>query len=153
MLKERGAVPLMGWKYEPEEAAKVMDLPRMRRALKDKHMDPNVICDRGATRLNRAIFETPLHAALSPWKRNPDLVELLLDSGASVHVRQADGRTPLHLAVRRNDRCLKMLIDRGADITTQADDGSTPAHDVCRLPKADTFLGFRRLAEADKGLP
>lgn len=62
----------------------------------------------------------PLHEAC--WAKHPDVVRLLLRSGADVNARGDFGETPLHDAVR--DGCpgpeayeiAQLLVDSGADI-------------------------------------
>jgi len=55
-------------------------------------------------------------------------VSWLLEHGASVHVRIADGRTPLHLAAERNNNTTvaKLLLDNGADIEATDTLGKKP---------------------------
>jgi uncharacterized protein len=69
---------------------------------------------------------TPLHSAVAG--RNPDAVEMLLQSGAKPNVRQQGGFTPLHsAAINADERSTRLLLDHGADPTLQSDDGKTPA--------------------------
>ncbi|KAK3672017.1 hypothetical protein LTR78_008192 [Recurvomyces mirabilis] len=122
----------MGWKYPVEEAVKFYGPDRMQQLINEGN-EANLICDRGATRLRRTIFESPLHAALSLPKRNVETIKKPFDRGADVHLPQADGRTPLHLATRLNDGVIELLCSRGANVNAQADDSCTPTHDVLRL--------------------
>ena len=55
---------------------------------------------------------TPLFRAV--MSNNPDIVNFLLDAGASVHARDCDDLTPLHEA--RSQAIVKALLARGADI-------------------------------------
>jgi hypothetical protein len=58
------------------------------------------------------------------------VVEILLAEGADVTVKNKDGRTPLHIAVRRSTTVVSMLLNKGADIHTRDNDGWTPLHDA-----------------------
>ena len=59
-------------------------------------------------------------------------VEVLLDFGANVNVRDSNGNTPLHNALLRKDRkyraTIELLIDKEADINAQNYEGDTPLH-------------------------
>jgi ankyrin repeat protein len=74
--------------------------------LLDHGADPNVPCTEAR--------ETSLHAAV--WRgQHPDTVQLLLDRGADVNARRADGRTPWQLARRGGfDRLAALLEQAGA---------------------------------------
>lgn len=69
---------------------------------------------------------TPLTAAAS----NPeaDMTRLLLESGAQVDRRDADGRTPLSYAAERNSNVevIRLLLDAGADPLAAGPSGRTP---------------------------
>ena len=51
---------------------------------------------------------------------------MLLDHGAGVHARDADGNTPLHEAVRHKVDVPTVLILRGADVNATNSAGETP---------------------------
>ena len=67
---------------------------------------------------------TPLH-----WTAATDAgaaARVLLDRGASVHARAADGSAPLRVAARRHAwRAGAVLLARGADIKTMDDDATS----------------------------
>jgi len=53
--------------------------------------------------------------------------QVLLEHGASVHVRDKDGQTALHLALRRGfSNMVALLLQSGADIDAQDNDDMTP---------------------------
>jgi len=73
--------------------------------------------------------DTPLHIATKSGSRS--MIQLLLDRGARIEDRNARGRTPLHLAVGRQDvgdnvGMLQDLLDRNADLSARDEDGKTP---------------------------
>jgi len=125
-------VPHEGWQMPIEEAARNNDPQKVRRAIRDGHV-VNMLCDRGATRLGRTIFEALLHAALNSPVRTREMVKLLLDSGADPRMPQADRRTPLHLAIRYDDGLTDVFCELGVDVNAQAEDGCTPMHDMLRV--------------------
>src|SRR5262245_17828807 len=61
--------------------------------------------------------------------RQIEMIQLLLDAGADIHARDANGATGLHRAVRtRAAAAVKFLLDSGADPTLQNKPGSTAFH-------------------------
>jgi ankyrin repeat protein len=60
-------------------------------------------------------METPLHR-LAAYGRSPEAVQMLLDYGAAVDAKRADGRTPYVMALRTgNTRVADRLAEKGAD--------------------------------------
>lgn len=67
---------------------------------------------------------TPLHSAAAG--RHADVVRILLEAGADVHVRQQGGWTPLHSAAQNGDLdSVRLLLVAGADPTVGNDEGRT----------------------------
>ena len=75
---------------------------------------------------------TLLHfAAVGSW--GPEMVAALAEAGGAVDARDADGRTPLHLAARYgSSEMAKALGAAGADVNARNEDGWTPLHLVAR---------------------
>lgn len=70
---------------------------------------------------------TPLHLAVAESKT--DVIDILLDNGASIEAVTSFLRTPLHLACFRGSReVIEILVKRGAKINVQEKDGNTPTH-------------------------
>ena len=68
-----------------------------------------------------------LHIAANRGDEYLGMVELLLDLGAKIDVRDSNRRTPLHLAASRNARgVVELLIERGAKLDATDKDGKTP---------------------------
>ncbi|MCL1467900.1 ankyrin repeat domain-containing protein [Argonema galeatum] len=58
-----------------------------------------------------------------------NIVELLIASGASVHVVDGNGQTPLHVAATQGHRnIVELLIANGAQIDARTRDGCTPLY-------------------------
>ena len=69
---------------------------------------------------------TPLHMAISSG--NPDLIQVLLDKGASLEARDSRGFTPLMFAVtneRQDIRTIGLLLERGASADVRASDSQS----------------------------
>lgn len=61
--------------------------------------------------------QTPIFTACSHRKNGTDLVKNLFESGAKIDVVDANGQTPLHMAVAAdNYENVKFLIEKGSDI-------------------------------------
>lgn len=68
----------------------------------------------------------PLHEAVYGDWGAPTSVRVLLECGAEVDIRNADGRTALMIAASRGDAdCVRLLLDAGADRTLQDAKGWT----------------------------
>lgn len=78
------------------------------------------------------MFGSPL--MLAAVSNQPDLVDVLVDSGADVNAKGRWGATPLHWACWRGSAdAVDALLHRGADVNAKSDnDGSTPLFWACR---------------------
>ena len=62
---------------------------------------------------------------------HPERVRELLDRGASIHVRDAKGKTPLHRAAQAGFvKISQLLLERGAKCEATDDQGNTPLFDA-----------------------
>jgi ankyrin repeat protein len=61
-------------------------------------------------------------------RERAEMMETLLAHGASVGARDADGRTPLHVASTTD--VVKILLDHDADVGTVDNSGRTPLHAI-----------------------
>ena len=84
---------------------------------------------------------TALHLA-SAWGKSPELVVLLLESGAESDARDKDGWTALHFAASLSalPEVVAVLLDNGADIESRGDNGVTPLHIAARLSKTPSVV-------------
>jgi ankyrin repeat protein len=101
---------------------------------------------------------TPLLLAASEWvifddsdARSTAAAQVLLEHGASVHVRNKKGQTPLHLASQNGlSGIVALLLKFGADVDAQDDDNMTPLHFAVHLSSEPLFVGgFIRLGDPD----
>ena len=75
---------------------------------------------------------TALHVAV--FHQSTHEVQLLLEHGADVHVRDRFGLMPLHYAAMRGDRCImQALIDKGADLTATDTSHNRTALEIAEL--------------------
>lgn len=72
-------------------------------------------------------LQTPLAIAASKGFSN--IVQLLLDHGASTETRDLDGNTPIFESVRRNDEAMvRMFLDHRADLSIFNSRNESPLH-------------------------
>ena len=70
---------------------------------------------------------TPLHIA-SKQINEPEIIDLLVKSGANVNAQDAEGFTPLHMAaIHGNLKVVKKLVDLEADVNIITTDGKNAA--------------------------
>ncbi len=71
--------------------------------------------------------KTPLRHAI--WKRNIEILKMLIDAGANINAQGDQGRSPLiWAAIGGKVEIVRLLIDAGADVNVQDDYGWTPLH-------------------------
>ncbi|MCC6220461.1 MAG: ankyrin repeat domain-containing protein [Deltaproteobacteria bacterium] len=70
---------------------------------------------------------TPLIVAVR-YGSSSELVEYLIEEGASIEVRDFDDDTPLHIAARRGVEHVRLILDAGADVNSRGDMGMTALH-------------------------
>ena len=72
--------------------------------------------------------KTPLHIAAAHADRD-DLVQMLIDHFANIHLRSDGGWTPLHNACEKGSlKVVRILVEAGADINAKLLKGLTPLH-------------------------
>ena len=98
-----------------------------------KEVDINAQDANGKTALNLVIF----------YKGAPEIVKLLISSGADVNEPDLFNETPLHNAIRNEDiTAAKILVAHGADVRFQNDKGLTPL-DLAQSPTTMAVLGLQ----------
>jgi uncharacterized protein len=107
-----GATPLM-------RAAHVGDLPAVR-ALLAAGADVNAADPQGWTALGKAVYNADLDRGFA------DVVQVLIDAGASVEAPIGYGIRPLMLAAGYGETAVvEVLLDAGADVLARNDGGLT----------------------------
>lgn len=98
----------------------------------------------GANVNAQGVKGTALHEAIySQCDDKKELIELLIDKGADVNIKNKSEHTPLHVAIRENmPGIVKDLVKKGADINAQTSKGCTPLHDAifCRNKEIVKYL-------------
>ncbi len=82
------------------------------------------------------------YTALMWGAKNTEIIRMLIDAGAYVNARSANGCTPLHSAVGSlNLSGVKLLIEKGADVKAKDNRGVTPLKITTfhRNPSPDPF--------------
>ena len=86
------------------------------------------LLDAGAdvhARSTNELVNQPLHAAAA-GEASPEMLTLLLNSGAEVNARQRGGFTPIQATAQNgNLAATRLLLERGADAAARTDDGQT----------------------------
>ena len=76
----------------------------------------------------KEITDTTLLHIASEIINEPEIIDLLVKSGANVNAQDAEGFTPLHMAaIHGNLKIVKKLVDLGADVNIVTTDGKTAA--------------------------
>jgi ankyrin repeat protein len=86
---------------------------------------------------------TPLHGAID----SPRVLKAMIDRGAKLNVRDAEGTTPLLWAVRlAKPEAVRLLLDGGADPSIANNQGDTPAKE-CQSYLGLSLPGDKERAE------
>ncbi|KAF3920681.1 Ankyrin-3 [Orbilia brochopaga] len=93
--------------------------------------------------LNTTCNRRALHAACESG--HEDVVRILLQRGASVTVKDEDGKTPLHLtAADGGEGIVRMLMQSGADLYAMDEEGDLPLHLAAEYGCSNTVTLFLR---------
>jgi hypothetical protein len=133
------------------DAVAKRDIASLDRALKQEPKQINARC--------YPDFKTPLYMAVAAG--DPDLVRMLITSGAKVDVQEDLLRnTPLHVAVENQPprEAIDVIIAAGADVNASNKDGVTPLMLAVRAGSAaavDALLSHQAATDAEdlKGRP
>ncbi len=90
------------------------------------------LIEKGADVNAKDRFGTPLISALEDHR---DMVELLLNNKADVHMKSPDGFAPIHLA--GNKEIAQILFDHGAGLEMSGYHGRTPLHQSAMRNRCD----------------
>lgn len=104
-------------------------------ALLPYHVDPNIVS-------NNAMQVAPLSSAVAG--NHYDIAAKLIEVGANVNVKQADGFTPLMSAAQNNSpQMVQLLLDHDADVNARVDKKAAQFGDM-------TALNFATQANANQ---
>lgn len=102
--------------------------------------------------LGRTIVMALCHRRFGWYEKKSHRMEQLIDLGADLELRNAEGYTALHVAVCANNRkAIKTLLRSGARIDDKTNEGNTLAHlaVLCsreiKMAKAISEMGLRRI--------
>ena len=81
----------------------------------------------------------PLHFAVNS---GVEIIQMLIDYGADMNVKDAKGRTPLHIVAtgRPSIEKMELLIEHGADVNAVDDEGKTPLAYVLQGTPVNSFF-------------
>ena len=101
-----------------------------------------------------AAENTPLIYAV---RHGGELVEIMLENGADVNMRNKSGMTAVHMAVRQLGgralipghltQTITLLLDAGADVNSQDKDGETVFGLTCAQSQRQTWQNFKKLED------
>ncbi|MGN6368781.1 MAG: ankyrin repeat domain-containing protein [Phycisphaerae bacterium] len=89
-----------------------------------KDLNELLASDPSLVRKTHRFGMTPLHWVVT--EDRPDVIQLLLKSGANPNAADDRGMTPMHLA--QGTRNIAVLLENGGNPNAQSKDGSTPLH-------------------------
>ena len=127
----RAAIPA-SVRWHTREAME-MAIEADRRDIVQLLLEHDALVDRAGRRYGR--WGGGMHAALL-LGRGPAMIETLLRGGASIAARDAEGRTPLAIAVRTGDDASAELLRRAGASDTEVDDIDRALGFVAPLPAA-----------------
>src|SRR5262249_41682103 len=125
----RAAIP-RSMRWQTREAVE-MAIEADRRDIVQLLLGNAALVDRAGRRYGR--WGGGLHAALL-LRRGPAMIDVLLRGGASVAARDAEGRTPLAIAVRTNDDASAELLRRAGASDREVDDIDRALGSATSLP-------------------
>ena len=101
------------------------------------------------------MYERALEEELGVALNRPAVVEVLLDRGADIEVRDLPGETPLSRAAagNRDIAVMKLLVERGAEVNSRARKGWAPVHGAAAFNSNPAVLEFLLHHGADPALP
>ncbi len=119
-------------------------------AFKKGRAGASVLVTRETVALKDASGNTPLHLAVAQ-QNDPDVLALVLESGADPNARNDAGDTPLHVAVSRNKRAMgEALIAAGADVFAANAAGELPVTIAMRNADGSADWAFAEAAARAK---
>lgn len=103
-----------------------------------------------AINLRNSKMETPLHVAVK--YHDVGSVQFLLSKYADVNLKDEEGKTALHHAVKAGSLFVEVLLKHGADVNIRDKDKRTPI-DECSLAEKEWGFDLEKVKEISESLP
>ena len=93
------------------------------------------------------------HLMILSQGNDPDYINIFIQRGFNVNLKNNHGDTPLHLAInQKNLEIANLLIDKDAKLDLQNIDGDTPLHLICNLDNVDGPIILEKMIKKCKNL-
>lgn len=109
--------------------------PATTQFLLDAGANPNLFPPPSQYNDDKSILHTPFFTAI--WQNKLDMIQLMLQHGADIHLKDYAGRSAVHYAAKESTETLAVIIKAGGNIEERTYNGSTPLHLALKSKKLD----------------